>query len=439
MVDFPCLFQRFDPAIALAADDPAYVDWQSEVGLTDVKQQLANSVLLMTHGYSHRLVTGLRGGGKTTELRRLQQMLQTRPPEQRYFVSFLDADDTLNLDDADPTDLVLAVVRQLVTDLRAADVPVESGKKFKSFLSDARDILRGISGAGVDIEIGDPIGIVALSTTLQRHPTTRRKARELLEGSLPTLYDAINEELLPAVRQRLREHGYAGVLVIVDQLDRIPLKNDRHRLVFWEGRGKLKALDCHVLYTAPIEYAFSRALPLLENEYGEILGLPLIPVTAADDGVRRRAVQATKQIAIERITGCGATELGLFEDPATLDELVELSGGHVRTLFLLVRTAIERSDLVAPLTAVHMQDVISGCAARYLDPLERPEREVARYVHDMKARPDDDAMLGRFYGLLRDQYVFTYWAGEERWYDWNPLLGRSKLGGGRSDGADRDR
>jgi tetratricopeptide (TPR) repeat protein len=41
VVDFACLFQRFDPAIPLAAGDLAYVDWQSEIGFTDVKQQLA--------------------------------------------------------------------------------------------------------------------------------------------------------------------------------------------------------------------------------------------------------------------------------------------------------------------------------------------------------------------------------------------------------------
>jgi len=164
----------------------------------------------MTHGYSHRLVTGLRGGGKTTKLRRLPQLLRTRPKGQRYFVSFLDADDTLNLDNADATDLVLAIVRQHVTDLRDADVPVESGSKFRSFLTATRDILHEIPGSGVDLEIGDPAGIVALSTTLQRHPSTRRKARELLEGNLPTLYDAINDELLPAVRKRPRERGMPG-------------------------------------------------------------------------------------------------------------------------------------------------------------------------------------------------------------------------------------
>ena len=34
-------------------------------------------------------------------------------------------------------------------------------------------------------------------------------------------------------------------------------------------------------------------------------------------------------------------------------------------------------------------------------------------------------MLDRFYDLLSDQYVFAYWSGEERWYDWNPLSERS--------------
>ncbi|MGH2898635.1 MAG: hypothetical protein ACRDMZ_08170, partial [Solirubrobacteraceae bacterium] len=184
------------------------------------------------------------------------------------------------------------------------------------------------------------------------------------------------------------------------------------------------------LYTAPIEYAFSRACPTLENEYGEILGLPLIPVAAADPALRAQAVELTRRIALQRIEGCGASESALFESPHALDELVELSGGHLRTLFLLVRTAIERSDLTAPLSADHMQRVIAGLAAKYLDPLERPERDVARAVHATKARPEDDALLDRFYDLLRDQYVFTYWSGEERWYDWNPLLGRSKLGAG---------
>ena len=428
MVDFACLYARFDPAVALEADDPAYVDWQEEVGLTDVKQQLANCVRLTTTGYSHRLVTGLRGGGKTTELRRLKQALEDGPGK-RYFVSFLDADDTLDLDDADPTDLVLAIVARLIADLRAAKIEVKAGNRLKSFLSAAQEILASVPDAGVDVALTDPLGIAKLSTTLKRQPSIRRRVRDLLEGrNLDTLYDAINEEVLPPVRDRLGRDGFAGVLVVVDQLDRIPPEDDRHRRLFWEGRGKLTALDCHVLYTAPIEYAFSRASQRLDQEYGEILGLPLLPVTAADPGLRDSAIALTRRIAARRIEGCGTTALELFEDPAALDELVELSGGHLRTLFLLVRTAIERSNLSAPLTRAHMTSVIEGLAAKYLDPLEGPEREVALRVHETKQKPDDQGDVDRFHDLLHDQYVLTYWAGDRRWYDWNPLLGRSKLG-----------
>jgi hypothetical protein len=430
VLDFACLYERFDPAVPLAAGDPAYVDWQGAVGLVDVKQQLRTSVLLTRHSYIHRLFTGLRGGGKTTELRRLQAALEGAPEGQRYFVSFLDADDSLDLDDADPTDLVLSVVRQLVFDLRALRVQIEAGGRMRAFLDAAREILLGIPGSGVDLKVGDPAGIVELSTTLKRQPSVRRQVRELLEGSLPTLYDAINSELLPAVRTQLANLGYAGLLVIVDQLDRIPPDGDRHRAVFWEGRGKLKALDCHVVYTTPIEYAYSRALPTLENEYGELLGLPLLPVSSDVPNIRDEARRLTKAVARARLAGCGTTEQEMFEDASVLDELTRVSGGHMRSLFLLVRTAIEASDLSGPLTADHVERVVDRLAAKYLDPLESVERDVVAEVNRTKSRPTDDHRLEPFYDLLRDQYVFAYALGDKRWYDWNPLLARSRLGRG---------
>jgi hypothetical protein len=84
--------------------------------------------------------------------------------------------------------------------------------------------------------------------------------------------------------------------------------------------------------------------------------------------------------------------------------------------------------IVAPLTSEHVQRVVGRLAAKYLDPLEGPERGVVRLVHETKARPQAEAQLERFYDLLRDQYVFAYAVGENRWYDWNPLLEFSALG-----------
>lgn len=428
MVDFACLYEGFNPALPLDPNDPVYVDWQPIVGGDDVKRQLENSIWLSKNAFTHRLFTGLRGGGKTTELRRVADSLRTRPSGQRFFVSFLDADDTLDLDDVDPTDLVLAIVRQLVTDLRAAGILLSAGNKLKAFWQSAAESLRTLGDTGVDIKASDPWGIVELSTTLKRQPSIRRDVRKLLEGRMATLYDAINDELLAAVRKKLAEQGIVGVVVIVDQLDRMSPEGDRHRRVFLEGRGKLKALNCHVVYTAPIEYAFSRASPTLEQEYGELLGLPLLPVSADDADVRARALSCMSAVANERITRCGTTEAELFESPAVLHDVICLSGGHLRSLFLLMRTAIETSHLTAPLRADHVSHVVGRLAAKYLDPLEQPEREVARLVHDTRAKPVGDDQLERFYGLLRDQFIFSYAVGERRWYDWNPLLSRSALG-----------
>jgi hypothetical protein len=152
VVDFACLYGRFDPALPLDATDPVYVDWQRKVSGADVKRQLENCILLSTGDHSHRLFTGLRGGGKTTELRRVAATLRSGTTGKRFFVSFLDADDTLDLDDVDPTDLVLAIVRQLVTDLKAAKIPIKADKKLKAFLQGMGDALAAIGDTGIDLK-----------------------------------------------------------------------------------------------------------------------------------------------------------------------------------------------------------------------------------------------------------------------------------------------
>lgn len=428
MVDFACIYEQFDPAVPLGPGDSTYVDWQKEVpGITDVKRQLANSILLTPNMHVHRLFTGHRGGGKTTELKRVAEYLRTRPIGSRYFVSFLDAEDTINLDDADATDLVIAIVRQLVTDLRAEGIDPPAGPKLKGFIESVREMFKGIPDSGVDLKAGDPWGIVQLSTSLKRQPSLRRQVRALLEGRLSSLYDGINEELLPGIVDKLQAKGYHGVAVIVDQLDRVPADGDRHHKLFFEGRGKLKALRCNIIYTAPIEYAYSQALPMLENEYNALLGLPLLPVSAMQEDVSREARSCVRSVIDERLAACGTIAGDVFDDLAAIDELVALSGGHLRTLFLLMRTVIETSDLVAPLSADHVHRVAAELAEKYLDPLEPAQRAVVREVHDSQDKPPDDARLDTFYELLRNQYVFAYAVANKRWYDWNPMLGRSSL------------
>ena len=78
------LYQQFDPARPLEADSDLYVDWQRELNRDDIKQRLANSVSLAGDIAVSRLLTGHRGVGKTTELKRVKRILRRGPWSGRF-------------------------------------------------------------------------------------------------------------------------------------------------------------------------------------------------------------------------------------------------------------------------------------------------------------------------------------------------------------------
>jgi len=185
----------------------------------------------------------------------------------------------VHLDDVQPEDLVFQIVRQLVTDLKQAGVTFAE-TSFRNALGGLRDFLRG----RVVIDSAD-VGIDPLSVSLQfeAFPTARKEFRNLL----PTIYDLTNNEILAKARVWLAQQkngGYADIAIIVDQLDRIPRKPlngyTNHENLFLDHAGALRALNCDVLYTIPIELAYSRANARLQDAYGsEILALPAVPVS----------------------------------------------------------------------------------------------------------------------------------------------------------------
>lgn len=138
------LSAQFDPLRPLEADETdLYVDWQNQLDdiADDVKVRLANSIARSPAPIT-RLFTGHRGAGKTTELNRVRQRLQDGVSGRRVFVSMLFAEQWVHLDDVAPEDLVFQIVRQLVTDLQEAGVPLAE-TSFRTSLGKVQDFLRG--------------------------------------------------------------------------------------------------------------------------------------------------------------------------------------------------------------------------------------------------------------------------------------------------------
>lgn len=360
------------------------MDWQRELGLDDVKMRLARSIARSGSVRVCRLFTGHRGVGKSTELKRVKRILEEGRVERKLFVSLLEAERWMDLNDVAAGDIVLHITRQLVDDLKAKgfDCAMTS---LEQFFQEVRDILR----QDVILKtVKAPSSLAEFGAVLKDVPIARSTLRGLFQGHLPTIYQLINDVILKQAREWLHQPTHGGfddILIIVDELDRVPQRVLRERELtnyenlFLDNAGILKALDCDLLYTIPMPLAYS---------------------------------------------GCRDQ---VFAESGLLDRMCRLSGGHVRNLFILLRSAMERCDRL-PLTAEVVERTVRRQAIDISLAIKRKDWTGLRKVHSSHEPAEDEPEVWN--GLLRNLLVFPYEDAEGPWYDWNPLVG--EVPGGES-------
>ncbi len=430
MIDIAALYRQIDPLRPLEADeDDLYVDWQQRLlPGDDVKSRLVGSLIRSaSSGYPvTRLLTGHRGSGKTTELNRVRRALQSGAAGRKVFVSRLNAQMWLDLDDLQVEDLMLQVVRQLASDLRAEGMRLVANW-YRGFFQSILARMRGVSVESMEVGI-DP---VRFSFTRKDFPSERDQFRTLLRGQLPTVLDLVNTELLPEARRYLKTQGYEDLLLIVDDLDKMPKKlvDDRHtnhEQLFLDNSSTLRAFNCSVLMTIPIDLAYSRAQGRLRAQYGAAIAtVPLVTVADRSGAPVGAGVEALVEVVGRRALAAGggpgdpaACAAALFEDRELLLRLVRLSGGLLRELFVLLTELLDRVDDL-PVSRATVERYVPRAAFDLARGLFPADKEVLRQV----AATHEAAEEPRFFDLLRNHYVFAYEAGlDGYWYGLNPLL-----------------
>ena len=437
MVDLAALYRQIDPLRPLEADeDELYVDWQRRFAQDeDVKSRLVRTFTRNAspeHSIT-RLLTGHPGSGKTTELNRVSRSLELGAGGRKVFTSTLLALRWVDVEDLAPEDLVLQIVRQLVADLRAAGFTT-AGSGFSNFLRSVVARARGVSLDEVELGV-DPL---RFSFTLKDYPSERDRFRSVLRGQLPTVFDLINRELLPAARSHLRAQGYDDIVLIVDDLDKIPKKplsdgrSTNHERLFLDNAAMLRSVSASVLMTIPIDLAYSALQGRLRNDYGcSIATVPLISVTDRKGQAVEEGERALIEILGRRVRSAfGDPDApphrcaeALFADSDLLLRVVRLSGGHLRSLFVLLSELLDRVDDL-PIQRPTVERYVPRAAKDLARALFGPDKEVLRQVDGSKEALDDP----RFFELLRSHYVFAYEAGlDDYWYGLNPLLHEIEL------------
>lgn len=338
------IYNAFDP-VPLPAGSPLYVVCDAVRGGTNILIELGNTILRSSRS-TCQLYTGHRGGGKSTELLRLQADLEQKGC---YVVYFAAEDTDINPEDVEYTDILLACTRHLLEELRNVDPnPV------LSWLRDRWQALTAVLQTDIslkDVKAEVQIQQIAKITgAIRVDPSQRYQIRQLLNPHTETLVKALNQfiaDALPKLPQ-----GKTKLVVIADGLDKIvPIQGQggrtNHDEIFLDRCEQLKALDCHVIYTVPISLALSsRASDLADIYNCAPLALPMIMVQTRDNQIHEPGLETLKGIVRTRMHSVPkvknmALEAEVFANPETLTELCRITGGHVRNLVFLLQTAIK--------------------------------------------------------------------------------------------------
>jgi len=427
--------------VAKTEDRQYYIDFSSVRGGKIIEELERTIVRLSPDEPTCQLFTGHIGCGKSTELLRLQAELD----RQGFHVIYFEATKDLDMADVDITDILLSFARQVSESIEKMNIKLQA-TGFKGLLKGVAEIFQsqielkaeanlpgiGQVSAGSDGEFSLALGIGKITAKAKDAPNLRSELRQYLEPRTNVILEAVNKELLEPANQALKRQGKKGLVVIIDNLDRVHLsKKPTGRIqpeyLFVDRGEQLKRLNCHVVYTISLVLMFSNDLGLLTNIFGvDPKVLPMVPVQFKDGTPCQEGVELLRQMVLSRAFPDLESQERLnyvshiFDSPETLDRLCQVSGGHVRNLLQLLYSCLQRDD--PPISRKTLENVIIQRRHQLTLAIEADERELLRQVAAFKTVTGE----AKYQTLLRSLWVFEYRYGEDYWFEVNPILAEAK-------------
>jgi energy-coupling factor transporter ATP-binding protein EcfA2 len=291
------------------------------------------------------LFTGHRGCGKSTELQRIR-----RQWEKDYRVIYLEANEETDINDAEYTDFYLVVIKQVEFALREMGLKFDDQflKSFEDWFKDITKETEQTVEKSVSIEAEASLSstapfiaklLVKLLAQIKGADKQKKLIREILKRDISRLKADINL-LLHDAHKKIMHRYPKGFLIIFDNLDRVPPDVGNH--LFFDYAAQLQELNCSIIYTVPISVLCSSKN--ITNTFGEPHIVSMVTIYQL---VRDRCDLKTNPDALHYLAQIIEKRIDvdeLFESKAEVLALVEASGGHVRQLMQMVRSACQTAS-----------------------------------------------------------------------------------------------
>nr|WP_263013063.1 ATP-binding protein [Ancylothrix sp. D3o] len=447
-MDLQRFFNSCNPSSTLVLsnpeDKPYYIDFASVRGGKIIEALKRTITRLTPNQPTCQLFTGHIGCGKSTELSRLKTELEEEGFHTVYFESTEDLDET----DLDVTDIMLAIARQVLASLQSSQIGLNP-QGFKAFLSSMWEILQTPVEVSVEGQIfGNKIkgstegnlefsllgDLAKITAKTKDSPDLRRKLRQHLEPQTNKILQLLNDEILKEATNLLKQRGKKGLVVIIDNLDRVENRRTASgkmlpEYLFIDRGEQLRKLKCHLVYTIPLALIFSNDGETLKNRLGGGINpkvLPMVPVQYRDGSEHREGMALLRQMVMARafpeLPEIERLKLitEVFDTPETLNRLCCASGGHARELLGILHRCLQEED--PPITKTVLETAIRENRDRLSLSVDNQEWElIFQVARDQQVRGD-----GEYQALLRSLFVFEYCDNKGKWFGINPLLAETE-------------
>jgi len=327
-------YNACNPDKPLEVGDSRYLDLKevrNNQNMTSLVRAIKRTT--QTHDFCKQLVTGHTGSGKSTELKRLQHQLE----EALYFVVYLDVESSLDLQQIFYQDVLLNVAQELVTALDKANINLDSdllndlqlwfAEKIvtQEYINETKANAKVSAEAGIDIPFIAKL-LTSLTGEIRSGSSRRIQIRENIEKEQKQFIAKLNDLLL-AARIQLNKREHKDLVIIVDGLEKVKQK-PVYDALFLEHSEQLTDIDSHIIYTIPAPLCFDTNIGNFFAD--EAFFIPMVKYETSE-GRQHLTDLINKRLNVAN----------LFENPLLLNDLIAMSGGSVRDLLRLIRSATD--------------------------------------------------------------------------------------------------
>ena len=428
-VNVKAFFQATNPGKALFTDNQEieekyYIDFSSVRGGKIIEDLKDNIAMWSPDEPTCQLFTGHIGCGKSTELWLLKQQLEA----EGFHVVYFESDKDLEMGDLDVSDILLTIARQVSESLNTREkLNLDEPRRFKSIIEGALKLLQTEIEISPEVELS--FGIAKITAQAKASPQLRSKLRDYLGPRSNGIIETINQELLEPAHKKLKQRGKNGLVVIVDNLDKVdsspkPWGRPQPEYLFVDRGEQLASLHCHVIYTLPLALRFSNDFNTLTQRFkSDPQVLPMVSIQLRDGKEFGEGMAKLRQLVLARAFPHLEEQQRLekiteiFDSTETLDYLCKMSGGHVRNILRILNDAIKKQKGL-PISSENLNKVIQNFRNERTLAVDDQEWELLRQVAQTKKVKGDDG----YQRLIRSMFVYEYRDDEGSWFDINPIL-----------------